>query len=76
MYECVICQAINSSHRISCRCCGTIPTQYSPIAKPARLMSDWSRFVQVIPAIGCVRAAQHHQAKFKNHTVGIEYFAE
>lgn len=82
MYECAICQSINHAARLHCSTCGTIPAQYSLLRVPARLVDNadlyasWTNgFIQVIPAIGCVRAAQHHRAPRIPQAVSVDYFA-
>jgi hypothetical protein len=71
-YECIICETINSSLRLSCQNCGTIPQKYSAIKKPCRLVHD--DLIEVVRAKGFMSAYPSH-AKIGLRTVPAGYYA-
>ena len=77
-YECPICLSINHVSKLQCSNCGTIPSRYSLLGGPARQVNDYdfSRFIPVVPAYGCYRAAQHHAQRVTLKTVSLDYYAE
>jgi len=80
-YECVICYAVNSAHKVKCSACGTIPAKYSLTGKPVRLLAEdcgdmINGFVSVVNAIGCDRTERHRTCKRILRTVAADYYAD
>lgn len=73
-YTCSICHEVNHSARLHCKACGTIPKQYSPIAKPAKETGDY--FTAVLVAFGAERQDIGHTCKRLLRTVPMDYYAE
>ncbi len=71
VYECAICKSLNHVSRVHCATCGTIPSRYSILGKP--MDASYSR--ESVAAIGCKRAAQHHQ-RLRLWTVETTYYAQ
>ena len=76
-YECVICLNVNHASRYQCSTCGTIPAQYSILAKPARFIShDFTiACISVVVAFGARRQEHGHTTKSQMRTVPLDYYA-
>ena len=77
-YECAVCLTLNHSIRLHCQNCGTVPTCYSIIRKPARLVvtPETSYFVEVIRARGCFQVSLRRARRMYLYTVPATYYAE
>lgn len=78
MYECAICQNINSASRLRCSCCGTIPAMYSVTHKTVTVHStDSSKWMtEIVAAHGCERAEKRVNVHVKLRTMPLDYYSE
>lgn len=76
-YECAICLNVNHASRYQCSTCGTIPAQYSVLAKPAKRCEPDATFalITVVIAHGAERAEHGHTHKVYFRTVPADYYA-
>lgn len=74
-YECSICHEINSSNRLHCKSCGTIPAMYSFLRKEMSLNASQVA-VYTVAAFGCDRAESHRTVRGRLRTVPADYYAE
>jgi hypothetical protein len=81
-YECSICWNVNHFRHFHCSVCGTIPTMYSWIRQPARILPDdveteiKSTTIPVYIADGCERQVSRRTIKRHARTVPADYYAE
>jgi len=74
-YECVICQSVNSSVRLHCQFCGTVPAMYSVLkGKASRLIEHdgRSQFIEVHSVSSMNKPTQRINLK----TVSSDYYAQ
>lgn len=80
-YDCDICRGVNTSERLHCQYCGTIPAQYSILRKPAvhKTNDDWQRltfgYIEVLVAFGAIRQTSTRTVKLNPRTVKADYYA-
>jgi hypothetical protein len=78
MYECPICLSLNHGSHHHCSVCGTIPSRYSILGVPSRLIEHdgLSQFIPVVVAYGAVHSCRHHAQRVNLRTVALDYYGE
>ena len=71
-YECVICQSVNSSVRLHCQFCGTVPAMYSVIGKPVIWNDTECKALPIVSASSMNKPVQRINLK----TVSSDYYAQ
>ena len=70
-YTCVICKGLNHAGRPHCQSCGAVPAMYTFWRKELN-----EKHVEVVAAIGCVRAGEQRIARINLRTVESDYYAQ
>lgn len=79
-YECTICYCVNSAVKTQCSACGTIPSHWSVVKSPVRLLSTEqgdtiNGLIEVVSAIGVDRTERHRYARVNLRTVPADYYS-
>ena len=73
-YECVICLSLNSTKRLHCRACGSIPAMYSPIPEVTVIETE-DCYREIVRLSGAQSIERWHFTRLNLKTVSLDYYA-